>query len=243
MRAFICLAVSVLATVAAAGSQANPFNIPANGYTFAVGKPTTLTWQPTTGGTVSLRLQQGEVTTANDGTPIASNIPNDGSYTWTVPSDVNRDWYTIEIISDDNSDNYNFLPRFAVNGASEATTSSAPATTSATQTTTAESTTSTTSTTSTSISTSSSTSSTSTSAATTMTTMTTMTTATSTGATSSSSAASTSTDSSTTSSSDSSSSSTSAPSSQTSMPASNAGLVNRASGGMLALVAGAIAFL
>jgi len=71
MRAFICLAVSVLATVAAAGSQANPFNIPANGYTFAVGKPTTLTWQPTTGGTVSLRLQQGEVTTANDGTPIA----------------------------------------------------------------------------------------------------------------------------------------------------------------------------
>jgi hypothetical protein len=71
MRAFTCLAVSALAAVAAAGSNANPFNIPSGGYTFTVGKATTLTWNPTTSGTVSLRLQQGEVTTATDGTAIA----------------------------------------------------------------------------------------------------------------------------------------------------------------------------
>lgn len=71
MRAFICLAVSALAAVAAAGSNANPFNIPSGGYSFTVGQPTTLTWRPTTGGTVSLRLQHGELTTATDGTSIA----------------------------------------------------------------------------------------------------------------------------------------------------------------------------
>ncbi|KAJ5204128.1 uncharacterized protein N7498_005007 [Penicillium cinerascens] len=233
MRAFICLAVSALAAVVAANSTANPFQNPPGGYTFTVGQATTLVWRPTTPGTVSLRLQHGELTTSTDGTAIASGIPNDGSYTWTVPSDVSSEAYTIEIISDEDADDYNFLPRFVIAGATAAatTSSAAPTTTSATPTTTSVSTTSTPSTSSTS-STSSSASSTSSSAATTMTTMTTTT--------SSSSAVSTSTGSTSTSKS---SSTASASSSQASVPSTNAGLVNRVSGGMLALVAGAIAFL
>ncbi|KAJ5127456.1 hypothetical protein N7448_008235 [Penicillium atrosanguineum] len=246
MRSFICLTVSALAAVVAANSKANPFEISGNGYSFTVGEATTLKWRPTTSGSVSLRLQQGSVTTSTSGDAIASDIDNDGSYTWTVPDDVNTDWYTIEIISDEDSSNYNFLPRFTVTGATAAATPTAAATTSATSTTTSESTTTTSSSTSTSTSSTSSTSSSS-SAATTMTTMTTSTTSTTSTETqteSTSTAASTSADSTTTSSSDSASSSTaSASSSQTSVPATNGGLVNRVSGGMMAVVAGAIAFL
>lgn len=71
MRSFICLTISALAAVATASSTANPFEIPAAGYTFSVGEATTLKWDPTTSGTVTLRLQQGAVTTANEGTAIA----------------------------------------------------------------------------------------------------------------------------------------------------------------------------
>jgi hypothetical protein len=71
MRSFICLTVSALAAVATASSTANPFKIPSGGYSFTVGEATTLNWDPTTSGTVSLRLQHGSVTTATDGTTIA----------------------------------------------------------------------------------------------------------------------------------------------------------------------------
>ncbi|KAJ6019934.1 hypothetical protein N7499_004176 [Penicillium canescens] len=117
MRFFISFVVVALAAIASASSTDNSFNIPTNGYTFKVGEPTTLTWTPSTSGTVTLRLQWGVVTTANSGSVIASNIPNDGSYTWDVPSKLAaQPDYTIEIISDDNDNDYNFLPRFTVEG-------------------------------------------------------------------------------------------------------------------------------
>lgn len=71
MRSFICLTVSALAAVATAGSMANPFKIPSGGYSFTVGEATTLQWDPTTSGTVTLRLQHGSVTTSTDGYAIA----------------------------------------------------------------------------------------------------------------------------------------------------------------------------
>ncbi|KAJ5677393.1 uncharacterized protein N7477_003026 [Penicillium maclennaniae] len=176
MRSFIYLTVSALAAVATANSNANPFEIPPNGYSFSVGEATTLKWDPTTSGTVSLRLQQGAVTTSYDGTAIASDIDNDGSYTWTVPDDVNTEWYTIEIISDEDTSDYNFLPRFTVAGATAAVSTTAAATTTSVSSTTT-------------------------------------------------------------------SDRTPASSSQTSVPFTNSGLVNRVSGGMMLLVAGAFAFL
>lgn len=71
MRAFIYIALAIFATVAAASSTANPFKVPSGGYTFTVGQATTLKWTPTTSGTVSLRLQHGQVTTSSSGTSIA----------------------------------------------------------------------------------------------------------------------------------------------------------------------------
>ncbi|KAL4951321.1 Ser-Thr-rich glycosyl-phosphatidyl-inositol-anchored membrane family-domain-containing protein [Aspergillus filifer] len=234
MRSMFFLALSAVATLAAA--RENPFNIPSEGYSFTAGESTTLSWEPTTEGTVTLKLQWGSQFTSSTGTTIASNIANSGSYTWDVPSDItDHSDYTVEIISDSDSDDNNYLPRFTVAGA-EAAPSTTATSTSTTETTTTEETTTTTETSST----------------TTKTTMTTTTTdssetpsPTSMVPTSSvTPAATTSTDSSSTS-----TDSTSSPSdSPTSVPTvnddgDNAGMSNRVSGGLLALALGVAALV
>ncbi|KAJ5120547.1 uncharacterized protein N7515_009935 [Penicillium bovifimosum] len=228
MRFFTTIAVAVLAAVASADKYANPFNIPVTGYTFKVGQPTTLSWAPTTSGTVTLYLQWGAVTTAGSGITIASGLENDGSYTWHVPSDLAaQPDYTIEIVSDEDSDDYNFLHRFTVEGA----TVSAPSFTASSTTTSSTSTetsTSTTETTSTSVVSTTSSS--------------TLTTATSTTTPASTPASTSVTETSTSAAESSPAASTSASATETaqdSVPTTNAGVAKRVSGGMLALVAGA----
>lgn len=71
MHAFIYLAAAAFAGLTAASSTANAFNNPQGGYSFTAGEPTTLQWSPSTPGTVSLRLQWGDVSTATSGTAIA----------------------------------------------------------------------------------------------------------------------------------------------------------------------------
>ncbi|KAF7116283.1 hypothetical protein CNMCM5793_004359 [Aspergillus hiratsukae] len=220
MRSIFFLAFSALAAIAAAQSNANPFNIPASGYEFTAGEPTTLTWDPTTSGTVTLKLQWGSVFTADSGSTIVSSISNSGSYTWTVPSSIAaRPDYSVEIISDQDPSETNYLPRFTVAGATGVASSTASATT-----TTSASTTSTTTTTS---------------GTPTMTTVTSTTASPS----SSSSATSSSTTSSSSSTSTTTQTSTSATTSPTSVPNANGGVINRISGGMMALVMGAIAVM
>ncbi|KAE8141440.1 Ser-Thr-rich glycosyl-phosphatidyl-inositol-anchored membrane family-domain-containing protein [Aspergillus pseudotamarii] len=173
MRSVFYLTLSALASLAAAATGANPFNIPSEGYSFETGEPTTLTWEPTTSGTVTLKLQWGAVMTANSGTTIAKNIANSGSFTWTPPANLAaKPDYTIEIFNDDDT--------------SESTSASASATGTST--------------------------------------------GTSTGSASTSTEASSTT-------------SASASTSTTSVPNVNGGMVNRVSGGMLAIVLGAIAVL
>ncbi|GIJ90752.1 hypothetical protein Asppvi_009714 [Aspergillus pseudoviridinutans] len=222
MRSVIFLSLSALAAIAAAASKSNPFNIPANGYQFAAGQPTTLSWDPTTSGTVTLKLQWGTVFTADSGSTIVSSIPNSGSYTWDVPSDIAaRPDYTVEIISDADSSETNYLNRFTVAGAT-GIVSSSTATATATTTKTA-------STTSTSTATSGTPS---------------MTTVTSTSASPSSSPSTTSSSSTTeTSTTTRASHTSSATTSATSVPNANGGVINRISGGMMALVMGVVAFM
>ncbi|KAJ5247009.1 cell wall protein [Penicillium chermesinum] len=252
MRVSIVAAVAFSALVAA-NNEANAFNNPPGGYQFTAGKPTTLTWNPDTTGSVSLRLQSGSVSTPNSGDVIADSIGNSGSYTWHVPENlVANQKYTIEIIDDSDSNEYNFLPPFTVAGA----TGSAPASsTSAATTSEAATTTSSEATTSTSASSSSASSSSSSSSSSTVaSTSASSTSASSTSASStsaSSSSASTMTTSASSSTTASSSptptaSSSTAPSStasESSVPTANAGVVNGVSGGMLAMVAGVFALL
>jgi hypothetical protein len=70
MRSIIFLSLSALAAIAVAATKENPFNIPADGYEFSAGEPTTLTWDPTTSGTVTLKLQWGDVFTSDSGSTI-----------------------------------------------------------------------------------------------------------------------------------------------------------------------------
>lgn len=74
MRSNFYLTIGALATLAAADNP-NAFNIPKGGYQFEVGEPTTLKWNPTTDGTVSLKLQSGEVSTPESGSTIACKYP------------------------------------------------------------------------------------------------------------------------------------------------------------------------
>ncbi|KAJ5817912.1 hypothetical protein N7447_007920 [Penicillium robsamsonii] len=223
MRFFISLAVAAMAAVASANSKANPFSIPVEGYTFKTGEPTALTWEPTTEGTVSLILQWGAVMTGNSGTVIASSIKNDGSYTWNVPSSLAaQPDYTIRIVSDEDSDDYNYIGRFTVEGSTVSVSSSSA---SSTESTTDSSTKATRTTTSDETTSSSAAKTTSAS---------TMTTASSTVASTSATE--------TSQSATSTSASASESASQSAVPTTNtgAGVVNRVSGGMLAIVAGAL---
>ncbi|CAI7674223.1 unnamed protein product [Penicillium pancosmium] len=238
------IVTSLLAALVAAKSTNNDFNNPAGGYTFTAGDSTTVTWDHKVGSTISLRLQSGSVTTATSGTAIASNIDNTGSFTWTVPTDlVKGKEYTIEIINDENTNDYNFLPYFTVVGAtgSASTSTAAPTTTTSAESTstTEASTTSTTAeatTTTTEASTTTEAATTTTTSKAAKTTATTLTKA-------SSSAATTATTSSESTTASSTSASSSASASSTAVPNGNGAGVNRVSGAMLALVAGAIAMM
>ncbi|OJI97769.1 hypothetical protein ASPVEDRAFT_79459 [Aspergillus versicolor CBS 583.65] len=232
MRSVFFLALSAVATLAAA--RENAFNIPKDGYEFTAGESTTLKWAPSTEGTVTLRLQRGDVFDSSTGTVIASNIANSGSYTWSVPKDIAEHGdYTVEIVSDSDPDSSNYLPQFSVQGAAAATTASesesATPTPETTTTETSSSSTSTDTTTSTSTTTESSSSASPT-------------------PTSTSSESPSETPASTTST-ESSSSSTESPSSSpsSSIPSvddgDNAGMANRVSGGLLALALGVAALV
>ncbi|TKA60116.1 hypothetical protein B0A49_10843 [Cryomyces minteri] len=96
----------------------NPFNIPSTGIAFTAGQPTTLNWQPTTSGTVTLVVRQGASNNLAQGAIIQSSIPNSGSYTWTPPSDIVRGSdYTIEIVDDTNPSRTNYTPYFVIDSA------------------------------------------------------------------------------------------------------------------------------
>ncbi|KAJ0421041.1 Ser-Thr-rich glycosyl-phosphatidyl-inositol-anchored membrane family-domain-containing protein [Aspergillus carlsbadensis] len=225
MRSVFFLALSAVATLVAA--RENPFNIPSSGYEFTAGEPTTLSWDPTTEGTVTLKLQWGDSFTSSTGETIVSGIPNSGSYTWSVPDEIaDRDDYSVEIVSDTDPTTTNYLPRFSIAGAEEVTTT----TTTETSTTTTETSTSTTTT-----------------STTTATTSTTTTETTETPTPTPSPTSSTSSTTLTTTTTTESSTSESATPTPTEVPSvnddDNAGMSNRVSGSMLALALGVIALI
>ncbi|RAQ54786.1 GPI anchored protein [Aspergillus flavus] len=250
MRSIFYLTLSAMASLAAAATNsANPFNIPSEGYSFEAGEPTTLSWKPTTSGTVSLKLQWGAVMTSNTGTTIAQNIPNSGSYTWTPPANLAaQPDYTIEIFNDDDTSEVNYLPRFTVAGATAAASTTASATTaaettSATESSTTETTTNTKSATETHTTLTKATASTASSTSATASGTSTESTSASASASATGTSTGTSTGSASTSTEASSTTSASASASTTSVVNVNGGMVNRVSGGMLAIVLGAIAVL
>ena len=62
------VAIGLLAATVFAAD--NPINVPKEGLMFTAGKPTTFTWNPTTSGTVTLRLREGASSDLSGGTLI-----------------------------------------------------------------------------------------------------------------------------------------------------------------------------
>ncbi|OXV06659.1 hypothetical protein Egran_05574 [Elaphomyces granulatus] len=110
---FFCLVLGLFAALVAAG----PNPISWNSNTFAAGKVSTITWQPTTGGTVTLKLQWGSNPTPDSGITIASTIQNSGSVTWTPPSNLaSQPDFTIQIVNDQDKSQNNYSPHFTISG-------------------------------------------------------------------------------------------------------------------------------
>ncbi|KAI9869036.1 MAG: hypothetical protein M1813_002859 [Trichoglossum hirsutum] len=129
--------VAALATIASAQSPngANPFNIPPSGLSFTAGSPSAITWTPTSQGTITIILRQGSSTALGDGTPIAKNIANSGSFSWTPPSDIVRGSdYALQIVDDTNPNNINFTPQFVIESTNTVSSVTSSATKSATTT-------------------------------------------------------------------------------------------------------------
>jgi hypothetical protein len=112
MRFSTIFAAAFAAVVSAAD---NAFTMD-SGFSVTAGSPAELTWNPTTPGTVTLTLRSGNSGDLSEGTTIVANTPNDGSYTWTPPSDTPRGSdYTIEITSDSDPNKVNYSAYFILN--------------------------------------------------------------------------------------------------------------------------------
>ncbi len=80
----------------------NPISQPGQGAIVPVGTPYTITWNPTTAGTVTLVLLRGPSTNVVPLYPIAEKIANTGVYVWTPSAALQPDTthYGIQLIVD-----------------------------------------------------------------------------------------------------------------------------------------------
>lgn len=99
MRLFTTGLISALVAMATAYTSPD-YSVPPSGNAISkpglqelvpVGKPYTITWDPTTEGTVSLVLLRGPSTNVQPMYALAENIPNSGSYQWTPSTELEPD--------------------------------------------------------------------------------------------------------------------------------------------------------
>ncbi|KAH0543328.1 hypothetical protein GP486_008586 [Trichoglossum hirsutum] len=125
---FVAAVAAVASAQSAQPNGPNPFVIPTSGLSFAAGSPATINWTPTSQGTVTIILRQGTSVALGDGTPIAKNIANSGSFSWTPPSDIVRGTdYAFEIVDDTNPNNVNYTPQFLIDSSNTVSSVSATA--------------------------------------------------------------------------------------------------------------------
>ncbi|KAE9974088.1 hypothetical protein EG328_004020 [Venturia inaequalis] len=133
-------AYAAIANAAAPTTQCtdgcNPIALPSLGQNVPVGAPFTITWTPTTKGTVSIQLLKGPSTNVVPlGPQIVSGIANTGTYSWTPSSDLVQSLgsgYGLQLISDIDG-TFQYSVQFGISNAAPASSSvaapsSAPAT-------------------------------------------------------------------------------------------------------------------
>lgn len=97
----------------------NPIAKPGLGDIVPKGEPYTITWTPTSSGTVTLILLRGPGENVVPLEPIAENIPNTGTYEWTPGSSLEPDTtrYGIQLIQDSDGV-YQYSTQFGIGEAS-----------------------------------------------------------------------------------------------------------------------------
>ncbi|KAI9376530.1 Ser-Thr-rich glycosyl-phosphatidyl-inositol-anchored membrane family-domain-containing protein [Aspergillus egyptiacus] len=114
---------------------------PGLGELVPVGKPYTITWEPTTEGQISLVLLRGPSTNVVPIETLAENIPNDGEYSWTpsaeLEPDTSRYGLLLVVESEPNKGQYQYSTQFGIRnpdfvGGEESSSSAAPTSTSVT---------------------------------------------------------------------------------------------------------------
>lgn len=120
MRITRTTALTLLAPILSAAQSEpndnpNAFQIPDGGLSFTAGESTTVNWDPTTSGTVTLILRSGASSNLAEGVVVASEIDNSGSFTWTPDTDITRGSdYTLQIVDDADPSLSNYSPYFVV---------------------------------------------------------------------------------------------------------------------------------
>ncbi|KAL8943533.1 MAG: hypothetical protein Q9216_000991 [Gyalolechia sp. 2 TL-2023] len=121
------IASSILAFATAQGNGANPFTLEPD-FMINAGEPTTLTWTPTTGGTVTIQLRSGASSNLDQVTTLAANVDNDGETTVTVPADTTRNSdYALSIVSDSDPADVNYSAPFVIESTNTVESISSPA--------------------------------------------------------------------------------------------------------------------
>jgi len=103
----------------------NPISKPGLGEIVPVGTPYTITWNPTTAGTVTLVLLRGPSTNVVPLYQIVEKIPNTGVYVWTPSSSLEPDTthYGIQLIVDATGQ-YQYTTQFGISNPSSGGSSS-----------------------------------------------------------------------------------------------------------------------
>ncbi|KAL9585664.1 MAG: hypothetical protein Q9212_001401 [Teloschistes hypoglaucus] len=114
MRSSILGLAASLFALAVAQDKPNPFTIPPS-FMVNAGQPTSVTWTPTTGGTVTIYLRSGASNNLDKGIAVASNVQNNGKTNIDVPADTVRNSdYALSIVSDQNPGEINYSAPFVV---------------------------------------------------------------------------------------------------------------------------------
>ncbi|KAK5165631.1 hypothetical protein LTR04_001180 [Oleoguttula sp. CCFEE 6159] len=111
----------------------NPISRPGLNEIVPVGTPYTVTWNPTTPGTVTLVLLRGPSTNIVPLYTIAEQIPNTGAFVWTPATTLEADTthYGIQLIVDATGQ-YQYTTQFGISNPSVPSSSSSSSTASAT---------------------------------------------------------------------------------------------------------------
>jgi len=111
----ITTTLTVMAGLVAAGQNAIIY--PGTNAQIDAGTTMEITWNPTAGAKITLKLMYGQTQNLQTGTTIASAVPNTGSFFWQIPANIGNGQWSIGI-TDGNTADDNYSPFFQINGGS-----------------------------------------------------------------------------------------------------------------------------